>query len=204
MSDMQFFGTSEGNYRIWCNSSDFSGLLLSSIVWSLFIYIFTALVCFIVSGYIYSLLGSIILVFLCLGGLCHLKTMLTDPGTVPSHAKPACVLSQGSPGSKQLIPVCGICEAYKPHQAHHGMICSDLINVWYMFPPTEKVSISCSDRISSRCISRMDHFCPWMNNAIGAKNQKHFILFLVYSDIAAGLMYVALALQLVAVCFDCR
>lgn len=50
----------------------------------------------------------------------------------------------------------------------------------------------------------MDHFCPWMNNAIGAKNQKHFILFLVYSDIAAGLMYVALALQLVAECFDCR
>ena len=43
----------------------------------------------------------------------------------------------------------------------------------------------------------MDHFCPWMNNAIGAKNQKHFLLFLVYSDIAAGLMYGYLALQLV-------
>lgn len=26
---------------------------------------------------------------------------------------------------------------------------------------------------------RMDHHCPWMNNCIGAKNQKHFMLFLV-------------------------
>eukprot|EP01035_Chromulina_nebulosa_P057980 gene57980-79426_t len=109
------------------------------------------------------------MVFLCLGGWCHLKTMLSDPGVVPSHAKP---LPQRDPGSKPLIPVCGICEAYKPPHAHH-------------------------DRISSRCISRMDHFCPWMNNAIGAKNQKHFLLFLVYSDIAAGLMYGYLALQLV-------
>ena len=111
-------GTSEGNYRIWCNSSDFSGLFLSSVTLSLFIYIFSVLVYFMVMGCMYPLLGSIVMVFLCLGGWCHLKTMLSDPGVVPSHAKP---LPQGDPGSKPLIPVCGICEAYKPPHAHHGI-----------------------------------------------------------------------------------
>ena len=116
---MQICGTSEGNYRIWCNSSDFSGLFLSSVTWSMFIYIFSALVYFMVFGYTYPLLGSIIMGFLFLGGWCHLKTMLSDPGVVPSHAKP---LPQGNLGSKPLIPVCGICEAYKPPHAHHGMV----------------------------------------------------------------------------------
>jgi hypothetical protein len=43
----------------------------------------------------------------------------------------------------------------------------------------------------------MDHFCPWMNNAIGAKNQKNFFLFLVYTDIVAVYAYIVLVIHLV-------
>ena len=32
-----------------------------------------------------------------------------------------------------------------------------------------------------RCIARMDHHCPWMNNWIGIRNTKQFVLFLIYS-----------------------
>jgi len=46
----------------------------------------------------------------------------------------------------------------------------------------------------------MDHFCPWMNNAIGAKNQKNFFLFLIYTDAVSIATYVILALHLV----DCE
>jgi DHHC palmitoyltransferase len=53
------------------------------------------------------------------------------------------------------------------------------------------------DRISNRCISRMDHFCPWMNNAIGARNQKNFMLFLIYTDIVSAYMYVIVAWHMV-------
>lgn len=54
------------------------------------------------------------------------------------------------------------------------------------------------DRVSNRCIVRMDHFCPWTNNAIGAANQKMFILFVIYTDVAAMYYYYLLAIIMVS------
>ena len=60
-----------------------------------------------------------------------------------------------------------------------------------------KPPFSHHDKNSDKCISRMDHFCPWMNNAIGAKNQKNFFLFLIYTDLAALYAYILVAIHLV-------
>jgi hypothetical protein len=43
---------------------------------------------------------------------------------------------------------CGTCnDNYKPQRAHH-------------------------DSITGRCIVKMDHFCPWVGNAVGIMNHK--------------------------------
>jgi hypothetical protein len=60
--------------------------------------------------------------------------------------------------------VCTICRAVKKLRSHH---CTEL----------------------GRCISRFDHFCPWVDNAIGLKNQRAFIFFLLSLETSLVIIY---------------
>lgn len=57
--------------------------------------------------------------------------------------------------SLEKIRYCNKCQQWKPERSHHCSTCE-------------------------KCIHKMDHHCPWVSNCVGAKNQKSFVLFLVY------------------------
>jgi hypothetical protein len=67
----------------------------------------------------------------------HAKCMFTDPGAIPSSAVPPAEVQR----TISVHAMCSHCETYKPPGAHHCRICN-------------------------RCISHMDHHCPWMNNCV--------------------------------------
>jgi len=53
---------------------------------------------------------------------------------------------------------CNYCQLIKPDRAHH-------------------------DSATGECVLKFDHFCPWVNNAVGFRNYKFFCLFIAYGCI---------------------
>lgn len=52
-----------------------------------------------------------------------------------------------------------------------------------------------------KCVLGMDHHCPWMNNCIGLKNQKAFLLFNLYTAISGSYSMIR-ALVSIGLCFS--
>ena len=63
-----------------------------------------------------------------------------------------------SPHSHHLhkkIKNCKLCQCYKPDRCHHCSACN-------------------------KCVLKMDHHCPWVNNCVGHYNQRYFLHFCLY------------------------
>jgi hypothetical protein len=83
-----------------------------------------------------------------------LYTCTTDPGVITSKTIDQYLRVFPYDGilySKKNCPTCGI---VKPARSKHCRICN-------------------------RCVARFDHHCGWINNDVGHKNLKHFLLFLL-------------------------
>jgi len=97
--------------------------------------------------------------------MAHARAVFTDPGIVPLPRHRIDFSDSHSDGGsvapKEDWTICTRCEMYRPPRAHHCRICK-------------------------HCIRRMDHHCPWINNCVGERNQKHFIQFLIYVGILSA------------------
>ena len=93
--------------------------------------------------------------------------VLTRPGAPADQLPPFEDLEAGTDFSDygEGWRTCRKCKSGKPPRTHHCSVCR-------------------------RCVMKMDHHCPWVNNCVGFYNYKFFCLFLVYC--AAGCAYTAL------------
>ncbi len=131
------FGTGEEN-GIWMNTSDQAGTIMAFLVWVLLCYsawTFTALAQF---GGVPPFLSATYVIICILALASHAKTTFTDPGSVPQSAVPneRTRREMGTPDAP--LSMCSQCQTFKPPFTHHCRICN-------------------------RCISRMDHHCPWVS-----------------------------------------
>lgn len=86
-------------------------------------------------------------------------SMFMDAGTPPpfDQAVPSSFMDAEEEGLGELRPPkqCRKCGLWKPPRAHHCSICR-------------------------KCVLKMDHHCPWINNCVGWRNYRHFCLFMLF------------------------
>uniref|UniRef100_A0A5F4WB57 Palmitoyltransferase n=1 Tax=Callithrix jacchus TaxID=9483 RepID=A0A5F4WB57_CALJA len=169
---------------------DGCGIACAIVTWFLVLYAeFVVLFVMLIPSrdYVYSIINGIVfnlLAFLALAS--HCRAMLTDPVRTctemaftllvsfpekldkPVLGRSDCLLGAVPKGNAtkefieslqlkpgQVVYKCPKCCSIKPDRAHHCSVCK-------------------------RCIRKMDHHCPWVNNCVGENNQKYFVLFTMY------------------------
>lgn len=138
---------------------DICGIICVVLTWLLIVYaeyVVTFIMLIPAPNPAYGLLNMMLFQFLAFMAVAsHSKAMLTDPGAVPKgNATRENIMKLGLKEG-QVVFKCPKCISIKPERAHHCSVCQ-------------------------RCIRKMDHHCPWVNNCIGENNQKYFVLFTLY------------------------
>jgi len=157
---------------VWWVSSDGCGMFSANLTVLLILYAQVVITKVVVLPW-YGITWHIVVysIFSMLALISHTRAQFSDPGSVPKnhqsehhsnaladHEAAVAARAANLPPPRPGVPrpkVCDHCKAVKPFRAHHCSQCA-------------------------RCIIRMDHHCPWVNNCVALYNQKYFILFLLY------------------------
>nr|CAD7441074.1 unnamed protein product [Timema bartmani] len=155
-----------------------------------------------------------------LAGFLHLSVFLSLSGLTLYHFMNAIYLGPGylPPGwapenadHTDLLQFCNTCQGYKAPRTHHCRkvenslgkntfatpsqdLNFDLLVTCYLTRPDE-FDVSAHDS-QSRCVMKMDHHCPWINNCVGHKNHAHFAGFLFFAVCGCLLASVTLSCSL--------
>ena len=144
--------------KFWC-IADVCGIVCAIFTWLLMFYSEFVVVRVILMPYfgsLYTVVNMVIFqTFATLALTSHIKAMLTDPGAVPRGNATTENIQRMGFKEGEVIFKCTKCCSIKPDRAHHCSVCQ-------------------------RCIRKMDHHCPWVNNCVGERNQKYFVLFTLY------------------------
>eukprot|EP00929_Paragymnodinium_shiwhaense_P121688 TRINITY_DN94030_c0_g1_i1.p1 TRINITY_DN94030_c0_g1~~TRINITY_DN94030_c0_g1_i1.p1 ORF type:complete len:719 (-),score=84.93 TRINITY_DN94030_c0_g1_i1:79-2235(-) len=90
----------------------------------------------------------------------HSRTLETRGSTPSTDRSDMCLLPEGNKEYIELLQngsfkqVCVICRVPRELRSHHCKECG-------------------------RCVQRLDHHCPWIDNCVGIANQRSFVCFLV-------------------------
>ena len=175
------FGTNDQD-GIWVNCRDKVGQIMSTMVWLLISY---SVLTISLLAHNQNLPNSIAMVYATICSLAlasHVKTMFTDPGSIPREAVPRAILFRKGITTHAM---CSHCQTYKPPKSHHCRICNRCISRMdrecgakefefflltlccksshMLFPSSVDAPMLFAPVHSS------DH-CPWMNNCVGANN----------------------------------
>jgi DHHC palmitoyltransferase len=116
------FGTTDED-GIWLNQSDPAGTIMAMMVWILLGYSCFTITCVAQTGGIPPYQAFIYTILVAMALACHVKTSLTDPGSVPAAAVPT-----EAQRKYDRLSMCSQCQTFKPPLSHHCRICNRCIS----------------------------------------------------------------------------
>ena len=105
----------------------------------------------------------------------YLRCVFTDPGRIPEGMK-----APFQSKHMKMVSIYNKCtglETWKPQRAHHCWECG-------------------------YCIFKMDHHCPWINNCVGYRNMKYFMLFNFYTFLSSIMLVICMLMAFINLITD--
>jgi hypothetical protein len=114
-----------------------------------------------------------------LGMIAFVRAVFTDPGRIPD----SWIVGAEDTEAGSFIPQLHTLEV--KHDGTRRICRKSKPNVY-------KPDRAHFCKMLGRCVLKMDHFCPWLNNCIGFYNHKYFYLFIFYMAVLTVFMLVAM------------